>query len=197
MSKKPDDFYKLTAKSFFRRNDAEVYSCRFEKTMGWAIMLLHEETGTVAIHSDYGDWVFSWPAYGRGQCTLKEFLCDPGDSYDYLANKFEQGRKEKYDHEATKRKLSDTLLAEAADEKPITWNDDRVSDMRGWLEDEAPDHPEMFIERLTDDWKELLGDEPWEHLVYDRAPSFYWLRDGILPALISEIRKTMPAKATT
>lgn len=193
--KNSETFCKLTARDFKRLPDAEVYFCRFANRSGWAMAILHEATGTVAIHSDYGDWVYSWPAPGRGTPTLKEFLC--GGSYDYLACKFEQGRKEKYDHDATVRKWRDTLLAEAQDEKPITWNDDRARAMVDWLEEEAPHDPALLIERLTDDWKELLGENAYEELVYDREPRFYWLRDGVLPALVDEIKKTLPAKVGT
>ncbi len=169
--------------------DAEVYFCRFNERAGWAMIMLHEQTGSVAIHSDYGDWLFSWPSPGRGQGSLKDFICD--GSYDYLASKFENGRKERFDLEQTVKNMEDKI-AEAADEKPITWHQDRCAALNEWLNDEAPSEPTLFIERMPEDLRELLGDSPWEDLVYDHEPRFYWLRDGILPALVAEIKKTIP-----
>jgi len=195
MSKKPDEFYKLGAEGFRAWTPAEVFSCRFEKRHGWAIIILHEETGTVAIHSDYGDWVYSWPAPGRGDCTLKEFVCH--GSYDYMAGKFMQGVPEKFDLEQTVKDILDEI-AEKQDAMPSTWNDDRVQPLKDWLEEDPPDSPELFYERMPADLSELLGSDMHENFFcYDQPIAFYWLRDGILPALVEELRKTMPAKVTT
>lgn len=191
MIKNPDTFCKLAAKNFARIEDAEVYSTRFDKQFGWAIMILHEQTGTVAIHSDYGDWVFSWPAPGRGPYTLKEFICH--GSYDYMACKFEQGRSEQFDKDQTIKDIEDEI-AEKQDAQPSTWNDDRVRPIRDWLEEDAPDSPELFYERMPEDLANLLGDAPGDFFVYDRRASFYWLRDGILPAIVEELRKEFPIK---
>ncbi len=182
---------RLVATNFKQLSGAEVFSCRFGDRAGWAIILLHEETGTVAIESDYGKWIFSWPSPGRGQCTLREFICH--GSYDYMANKFLAGQKERWDKERTIAGISDAI-AEACDEQPITWHEDRCKELNDWLEDEAPDydHEVMFIERMPKDMHELLGGAPWEYLKFDQQPEFYWLRDGVLPALVTELRKTMP-----
>ena len=193
MAKKPDGFYKLTASEFQRLPDAVVYSCRFSSRSGWAIAIFHEETGTVAIHSDYGDWIYSWAAPGRGEGTLKEFFCH--GSYDYMACKFEQGRKEKFDKEQTIKDIEDEI-AEKQDAQPITWNDDRVQPLKDWLEDHAPDDSSLFYERMPQDLHRLLGDAAYEHFAYDREPSFYWLRDGVLPALVEEVRKTLLKEVT-
>ena len=84
--------YRLVATNFKASGPAEVFTCRFEDRAGWAVMMIHDHTGTVAIDSDYGSWVYSWTSAGRGQKSIKEFLCNC--SCDYLASKFEQGRPE-------------------------------------------------------------------------------------------------------
>ena len=83
--------YTLKIKTFERRDGAELYYARFEGS-GWAILILDEGTGMVAIHSDWGDWTYSWPMPGRGTPSLKRFLgkCD----YHYLAGKFCRERYE-------------------------------------------------------------------------------------------------------
>lgn len=191
--KQPEEFYKLEASNWQTRTPAEVFSCGFGKASGWAILIIHSETGTVAIHSDYGDWTFSWSKAGLGERTIKEFLCYSGRGcYDYLANKFMQGVKDVFDKDATVRRLQD-LIAEACDDKPITWHEDRCKEMNEWLEEEAPDNAELFYERLPEDFHKLLDGNPvYEEFVYDKPHEFYWLRDGVLPALINELRKTMP-----
>ncbi len=157
--KNPEKFCKLVADKFKSITPAEVFSCRFEKRGGWAILFLHEETGTVAIHSDYGDWVFSWPAPGRGPGTLKEFICH--GSYDYMACKFMMGEKERFDLDQTIKDIEDEI-AEKQDSMPSTWNDDRVKPLKEWLEEGPPDSPELFHERMPEDLRELLGPDMHE-----------------------------------
>lgn len=189
--KNPETFCKLVAENFKPLEGAEVFSCRFVKRGGWAIIFLHEQTGTVAIHSDYGDWVFSWPANGRGPRTLKEFVCE--GSYDYMAGKFTMSLRDVFDKQQTIKNIENEI-AERQDSNPIIWNDDRVAPLKEWLDEEAPDSADLFYERAPALFSAILGDHVSEYFEYDRPASFYWLRDGVLPALVSEIRKTLPAK---
>lgn len=182
------DFYKLTPENFRRMEDAEVYSMRFANRSGWAIAFIHEPTGTVCLRTDYGDWSFSWPSPGRGNCTLKEFLC--GGHFEYLADKFEQGRSRRFDFESTVLNIKNKI-AEASDDKPYTCDEDLVREMNDWLDEEAQNDTALFIDRMPSALSKLLGDAPYEYMVYDRDYRFYWLRDGILPALVEELRKTL------
>lgn len=191
MSTHPPEFYKLTADKFKRRTDAEVFSTRFDKQYGWAIIILHEETGVVAITSDYGDWVYSWPSPGRGPYTLKEFVCH--GSYDYMACKFEAGKPEQFDGDATHRAFYKRLFDQRRED---ALEKDEARDIFDSLEAcEWNGSVEGFYLSADDDLREWMGGDWYESVVYTRGHKFYWLRDGILPALVEEIRKTLPTPA--
>lgn len=191
MHQKPE-FYHLKARSFSSSEPCEVYSARFD-ACGWAIIFLHEQSGTVAIHSDYGDWVFSWPANGRGERTIKEFICEAG--FDYLAGKFEHGKEREFDLEATKKRLVEGLNETISGDPGLILKG-TVAEMKEWLDEDCPENPILMNENMPEDWLKVTGGAPYEFFVYDHPQSFYWLRDGILPALIAELRKTLPEKKT-
>jgi len=68
----------------------ETYRFNVHEKHGWFIIYIDERNGTFAIHSDYGDYCFSWPNVCRGDETLKEFLFKRAD-WDYVINKFSYG----------------------------------------------------------------------------------------------------------
>ncbi|MDD5301475.1 MAG: hypothetical protein PHS14_00085 [Elusimicrobia bacterium] len=188
MSINPPEFYKLKAEKFVRRTDAEVYSTRFDKQYGWAIIILHEETGVVAITSDYGDWTYSWPSPGRGNCTLKEFVCH--GSYDYMACKFEGGKPEEFDGAATRAAFTKRLFQQRRDR---SIQKEEARDVYDSLEAcEWGGNVEGLYLSADEDLRKWMGSEWYEFNVFTRGHKFYWLRDGILPAIVDEIRKTLP-----
>jgi hypothetical protein len=188
MIKNPETFCKLVAENFKRLTDAEFYYTRFDKQFGWAMIMLHEETGTVAIHSDYGDWVFSWPSPGRGSGTLKEFICH--GSYDYMACKFDTGRKEEFDADATEAAFK-KILFDMRRLKEI--GKEKARDVFDGLDDaEYSGTSETFYHSLPSVVTDWLEGDWYENIVYDHSAKFYWLRDGILPALVTELSKTLP-----
>lgn len=196
MIKNPETFCKLTVDNFHERTKAEVYSCRFDRTFGWAIIMLHEETGTVAIHSDYGDWVFSWPSPGRGEGTLKEFICH--GSYDYMASKFDSGRKEEFNADATHEAMVKDLIAERRAHHIYDMTKEKAREIYDDLENaEWSSTVENFYATVEGEGKEWLAARNWhESVVYSPSAKFFWLRDGILPALVAELRKTLPNRCT-
>lgn len=189
--KQKADFYKLTPDNFRRMEDAEVYFMRFNNRSGWAMAIIHEPTGTIALHTDYGDWTYSWSKAGLGDRTVKGFLCD--GHFDYFADKFERGKKDVFDLDATVAAINDAI-AEVADDNPITWDDDTLSEVHAWLEEEAPGEPHEFMDSAPAALHKLSS-ELYEYFVYDKRPEYYWLRDGVLPALVEELKKTLPETA--
>jgi hypothetical protein len=170
----------LTVSQFKRREDAEVYSCRFAPGGDWAILILHEDTGTVAIHSSHGDWTFSWPRPGRGDCSLREFVTS--GSYDYLAGKFTMGVPDRLEWEATEKMMREKLADHPERESLI--------------EDLEMLHVasvEQFLVEASDELKTALSDDFSSMFKFDRPREYYWLRDSILPALSAEIQKLPPA----
>jgi hypothetical protein len=181
----------LKATSCEKSTGTEKYYYRFG-TQGWAFMFLDEASGIVCLYTDWGNYSFSWHRPGRGDCTLKEFLAS--SSPDYLACKF-HNEKEILDVEKTKAELHD-LISEACDRKPKTWHEDRCKEMTDWLEDEFPSDANELFHALPDDLSELIDGNYESYFKYDRKPSFYMLRDGLLPPMLAELKKELqePAK---
>lgn len=177
--------YTLVPTGFRRLKDAEAYSVRFEKNRGWAVLFLHEETGMVSIQSDYGDWAYAWPNPGRGDCTLREFLISCSE--DYLAEKF-MGRDERrlFDFERTVEAFKETIL-ESRRELNLEKDQARglFNDIVEMKETESED---LFWERLSADLHDFIDGDYYGYAAHKPEPSYLWLRDGILPALIAELK---------
>lgn len=77
---------------------------------GWAFIYLDLGMGTVSIHSDWGDWAYSWSKAGLGDRPLASFLCECDN--DYLINKFNGGRREYLDFEVTLTQMRQELIRE-------------------------------------------------------------------------------------
>lgn len=168
----------LTIQNFRRREDAEVYSFRW-RSGGWAVVLMHEETGIVAIESDHGDWVYSWPKPGRGDCSLREFVSDA--SCGYLAQKFTRGQPDRLDWEATEKRIREKLDGHAEQES-----------LEEDLEMLHVNTVEQFLIEASDELKAVLSDNFSELFAYDRPQEYYWLSDGILPAFQAELKRLPP-----
>lgn len=168
-----------------KRRAAEVFYFRF-KNCGWAVVFIDEDTGTVSIHSDYGDWNFSWPAPGRGDSTVKEFFCTT--DCDYLAMKFMLGRRgeiRKFDHEATVIAFKKRIIERRREEHI---GKAAARELFDEMEDHTEDHEVMFVEHLSKEMCELYDNGPWEFLEQRETADFLWLKHGILPAIKAGIR---------
>lgn len=76
---------------YWQPNDRRTYE-------GWFVAFVDEETGCLAVLSDYGDYSYRWPAAGMPEgLGLRRFLteCDPG----YILRKLSP--RQVYDGEAT------------------------------------------------------------------------------------------------
>lgn len=184
--------FKLEARAFRRVTDAEVYSCRFNNRAGWAVLILHDETGTVAVHSDYGDWVYSWPRPGRGECSLREFLASCSE--EYVAQKF-MGRDERriFDFDGTVKAFKEAII-QSRRERNLDQEKARslFNDVVDMEEIESED---LFWERLSGDLHDFIDGDYYGYAAHKPEAGYLWLRDGILPALLAEIRKTKPEAA--
>lgn len=180
--------FKLTS---FVASQAESFSFFFDRG-DWAFVFIDEKSGSVAIHSSYGDWSHSWPSPGRGDCTLKEFICH--GSYDYMACKFESGRPEEFDGDATQKSFTERLLKQRRggdiekEEARSLYDDLEVCEWNGSVE--------AFYLSVDDDLKKWMGGEWYEFVSYCRKPRFYWLRDALLPLIVTELRKHIAYKGS-
>lgn len=183
-------YFSLKVLRFTGPAPAEVYYTRFEGS-GWALLIIDSDTGTVAIHSDYGDWTFSWPSPGRGPCTIKEFLCR-GD-FDYLANKFDSSR-DLFDHEATVRSMVEQILDDRRSH--AVDKEDARNAYNALQEMEECDEDGHFLDAADDALNEYFDNQVYEMFFYKKSGKFLRLKHGILPAIIEELRKTLQVKET-
>lgn len=72
-----------------KSNTAERYDMRSPEGEGWAIFVIDEKLGFVAVQSDFCDYQYMWPNHGRK--SLKHFLTS-GD-VSYFLNKFTRGER--------------------------------------------------------------------------------------------------------
>lgn len=57
-----------------RRASGEVFSMIFKNDRGWAVVLIDEDSGTLAIVSNHGKWIYRWQFTGCNPRALKDFL---------------------------------------------------------------------------------------------------------------------------
>jgi hypothetical protein len=189
---KDEERFSLKITSFKGPTAAEVYSFRIGHG-DWGVLLLDEASGTVSINSSYGDWANSWTAAGRGAgVTLKEFFCSCGP--DYLADKLDDS-KDQFDQEATIRDMRRQIVEERRGRGV-----DKEDARKAWdgLDDMAIENYESadrFHDDLDRDVDEYFQGEAFHFLSYKKASEYLWLRYGVLPALLEELRKTLPAIA--
>ena len=79
----------MTLESFEGRlvskHESETWYFRFAR-FGWAYYTICEDLGTFSIESDWGSWSFTWPAAGRGDRKMREFIMSA--DADYIVRKF-------------------------------------------------------------------------------------------------------------
>lgn len=94
----------------------EAYKIRPPQTASWAVITIHEpagpQTGTMMIHSDYGDWAYTWHEHGCK--SFKHFILDLSKDEGYLVKKLTNGAQE-YDPEATGKAVVETLDRDVRD----------------------------------------------------------------------------------
>lgn len=75
----------------------------------WYVVFVHEETCTLSIVSDYGNYAYRWPAGGQvpGQ-RFKDFLLELNDGY--LLSKICQGIPKEFDSAATLLRVKRELI---------------------------------------------------------------------------------------
>lgn len=178
----------LTVTAFERRADAEILYFRFGQD-GWAFLLLDEPTGIVAIYSDHGNFTFAWPPSGRGEgVSLKSFLASTDT--DYLACKFVPTR-DAFDMEATAEDIKRQIFRS----RRLRYLIDKTKARELYDDIEAARYedmgPELFLERMSRELTEFLGDAPYEFLRYDHSMEWKHLKFGLLPPMIAEIRKLL------
>lgn len=118
-----------------------LYPTTNEALAGWALATVNDETGELAIQSDWGNWSFRWstnPSH-LGKPTLTHFIADRGGC-DYLADKL-TSREEREHFDS--RKTVDHMQRELA-KKRLEWGRDLID----WYGDEPSD-------RLT-----VMDDDP-------------------------------------
>jgi hypothetical protein len=149
-----------------------------ERVFGWALATVNDETGELAIQSDWGTWSYRWHTDHLGQPTLTHFIGLRSDCH-YLADKL-TGRadRELFDSQRTvdhmQRELAKKRLAWGRD--LIDWyRDDEPADRVSVLDDNPPrrfhnqrvwcrhlrqDEPltREIARRLFDELEELRGE---------------------------------------
>ena len=177
--------------SLVEKLDAEMYYLRFAPT-GWAILFLHEGTGAVSIQSDWGDWSHYWPPRAHGRTSLKAFLCE-GD-FDYLADKFMGRTEDEFDLEGTVKAIKKRIV-EARWQHDLSKDDARELIEEAELMAEEGPVRDVLLDGMSATMRRLLGGEHWPIIEYRKPAKYLWLRDGVLPALVDELRRHLPMAA--
>ena len=90
------------------KKQIEKYSIRLPNMQGWAEIALDDGTGSVLIHSDFGDWAHHWHKDHHGCQSIKHFLVQSGSDHDYMMGKF-GGAKTTFDARKTAQLMIDYL----------------------------------------------------------------------------------------
>lgn len=189
------EFFRLKADKFEALEGCEFYSVTFADRKGWAYLVLHEQTGLVAIISDYGSWSNVWHPKAHQRSSLKAFICE-GD-FDYLTRKLlPSDRWEKFDLELTLKQLKKTLLENRRSGNSKAPKED-FRDVWDFLE--AAEFEELTSEGLYNELPkehvEVISEWVPELFVSVPTPEFMWLKHGILPALVTELTARLPVAA--
>ncbi len=170
------------------RSTLQVASCKvFEartwlvsfKPDGWASITVCNETGEVSVRSDWLDGSYCWKAIGPSK-NVQEFITDRVSTSAYLCEKFFGRPKALFNQRKTTEKIRAHLLG-------LRKSGEIDDDLARYLWEEAADvDPEG---RISDDMWDALEGEPWGFRVTDEDPHFIMMRDTVLPALLTEMRK--------
>lgn len=113
---------------------AEFYHVRNEREgrpgYEWAVIFIHEPTGTFSAVSSFGNFAYIWRA--RGSETLKQFLADL--EYGYFFGKTSASRGNRFDPEESSKNIK-RLILDRRREKSI----DKVDARYAWRKAEELD----------------------------------------------------------
>lgn len=188
-----EDRHKLIAVGFKRLPDAEIYACGFGRGSGWAYLIIDESSGIVSIVSDYGSWSNIWTPKAHGRKSLKHFMVE-GD-FDYMARKFIPGEKmREFDGQKT---IDYMKVAVIENRRARDFDKDKAREL--WDRIDAMDptaSSEGFFHDIDKEVGELFD---WDYggiARYSQTSEFLWLKYGVLPALVRDIKKTLSAEVT-
>lgn len=170
---------------FEQKGGTELYDIRFSD-FSWAFLLINEEIGIVSIVSDYGNWSAVWMPKHHGRQSLKHFIAE-GDC-DYLAKKLMRDEdRRQFNCDRTIDRIKEQLLSSRRDGS-IEADEARslYDDIEGMERDVSED---LFWERVPGDVHDFLDGDYSSLACFDPTNELLWLRDGILPALVAELKK--------
>lgn len=105
-----------------KKYKAEQYYLPTEKDTPYAFITLCEETGTVDIQSDHGNWQHQWLKSSHGRKSLKHFLCESRYDFSYFQDKFgypscgRPGAGEWFDFDSTIKAIEKQINDEEIDD---------------------------------------------------------------------------------
>lgn len=180
---------------------------------GWAICTVNDETGELAIQSDWGNWQHRWSADPKslGSPTLTHFIS--GRSHcGYLADKLTtSSQRDRFDSDATvaamRTRLAERRLEqgragerkrmpyEGTTEEPLTAELAReIWDAIGDIDSDRS--ADLFLDRfyriLGHAW---VSEEPWNYIKTGPDSSYTILLEAILPALVLACNETVKERA--
>lgn len=143
----------------------------------WVIAYLDDETGTLMVTSDYGDWTYRWGLVGMPKgVPFHRFILERAEGhFDYVANKLTLGTSMILDVEATRRELRIAYAREWRDGD----YDGTADDYRDLMDDiaECQSHEDFY-------GSEYIGINVYLDCVREKHSREYnVLCDRILPAL--------------
>lgn len=145
-----------------------------DHTDSWSIVFV-DETGCVAVLSDYGNWAHRWWTPHTGKDDIRDFIASMGT--DYAANKLGTvGDNDQYDGRATQEKIRAHIekfeTGDVLRHEMCLWEDTDFDEERGF----------------TRWWESTKLDEPWTFQVRRRSPRLeHWVKVS-LPRLQQAIR---------
>jgi hypothetical protein len=167
----------------------ERYSLSNDHCM-WATIALRDWTrtsgdgrvsycGEIMIHSDYGDYAYSWGSMGS---PLKEFLVKINRGY--VLNKLSGGETERFDFDKTIEGIKKEVIAERKsgcldkDEAREIWDEVPTED-RG---------KDLFVDEMMGCSSEFLNQEPWHHIATSEIPQLAGLWDHLWVPFVAHLR---------
>ena len=164
--------------------EGAVYHLRFGGC-GWAVVVVSDMTGMLAITSDWGNWSHRWNPEHLGAPSLTAFLAR--GSYDYLANKLIPGGETRVlDYDATRDEWKREILR-----RRRSGSLDRFRARELWDDVCAFDWPTLG--QAYPSWD--LVDDPWDMNQNRPAPEYLALTQVVLPAFVGVLRERAEAAA--
>lgn len=154
---------------------------------GWAICTVNNDTGELAVQSDWGTWAYRWHVESLTK-PLVDFLATA--EVNYVANKLAHDESHVFDASLTVAALRKKLCHERLQEGTALtklaartlWN--KLGDLKS-----CGSYDEIYEAFGNIDFSELITDEPWNYVA--TAPSYVWnmLTQSLIPALAQACRE--------